>query len=1010
LSLNTTTGVISGTPTTAGSSSVDVTATNAIGTSTAATLSFTIAPEPTVWTVTVTPSTSSILRNQTQQFSASAVDQHGNPYNGTFTWSTTSGTISSSGLFTGTTAGTNIGVTATASGFSGTAHIDVLTLTITVTPSGTSILKDETKQFSASAVDQNGNPYSTTFTWSASSGSVNSSGLFTGSVAGSNITVTATSNGYSGSATITVLTLNIAVTPSNAATILVGHTSQFSASATDQFGNPYSTTFTWSASSGTINSSGLFTGTTAGTGIVITAAAQGYSGTATIDVTAGTIITASIGSNTFSWTLDKTVTHGTFVDGQPWFIVPAEGVNLIAATPARLNHQLLPRDITVNKVLLSVVDTADINITVINPPIGTYYNNNSGAIITANGFGWDGRGAIRYGVGLLGAIKYNGGNNFNAAIGWDGSTPVPLSVGDIITTAKSITTRVPDLSDTDLDAVAVLTALSATPPADAFRPGVQRSATRRTNPEFIRKSDIINLSSSLIPIPATTLAGGAVPTTPPTTFAPSYLTNIFQGPSILTGGLNNARSFNAYYNNNISGQGYGQDVSRVLGDLSVGCIANWLTASQRDSCQIHFIQRAIDTYESLLAGLVLAHNGGHLPGYGALLTVAGKMLNHSGMLGMNDLINGREPIYFLSDYSQMVYIEEYPITEPNTPPSNSPRRANIFTPIEMYQATPTVVSATNGTTTGTFTVSNSYGWASYRAAREVQNLKIRVESGTGAGSQFYVVTDITGYVDKNGVAGTAATDPIYGGTLTVKPAWQNGTPDATSVIKTYAVLPSETPCWAFKSGGLNSSTGTYIPHFTLSPYTDYGTINIGAYLTYLCTMYKLGAESYYKSGMDKWIIQMAAQPGYGEVSYSDGNARAIANPATSNVDGKWVSGMWKEQVLNKVGVTFVYTDKTTNSLLAPTDILPTPFDLYVNVNKLVAPKSDFRIIKTSNELTVELSAAYNALTIISVDGKIVFQSKLNHSTQNFLIHNLSRGCYIAQIESEGKTLTKKFVF
>ncbi|WP_396152498.1 YDG domain-containing protein [Flavobacterium sp.] len=43
LSLNTATGVISGTPTTAGSSSVDVTATNGSGTSTAATLSFVIA-------------------------------------------------------------------------------------------------------------------------------------------------------------------------------------------------------------------------------------------------------------------------------------------------------------------------------------------------------------------------------------------------------------------------------------------------------------------------------------------------------------------------------------------------------------------------------------------------------------------------------------------------------------------------------------------------------------------------------------------------------------------------------------------------------------------------------------------------------------------------------------------------------------------------------------------------------------------------------------------------------
>ena len=79
---------------------------------------------------------------------------------------------------------------------------------ITVSPASASVQTGGTRQFSATGLDQFGNPMSPqpTFTWSVSGGgTINSSGLFTaGSTAGGPFTVTAASGSVSGTASVTV--------------------------------------------------------------------------------------------------------------------------------------------------------------------------------------------------------------------------------------------------------------------------------------------------------------------------------------------------------------------------------------------------------------------------------------------------------------------------------------------------------------------------------------------------------------------------------------------------------------------------------------------------------------------------------------------------------------------------------------------------------------------------------------------------------------------------------------
>src|SRR5207245_9591617 len=110
-----------------------------------------------------------------------------------------------------------------------------------------------TLQLTATPKDANGNPLSgRAITWSSNNTAVarvNSSGLVTGVAAGS-ATITATSEGKSGTSAVTVTAVPVAsvtVTPSPA-TVQQGSTVQLTATPQDANGNPLSgRVVTWSS-------------------------------------------------------------------------------------------------------------------------------------------------------------------------------------------------------------------------------------------------------------------------------------------------------------------------------------------------------------------------------------------------------------------------------------------------------------------------------------------------------------------------------------------------------------------------------------------------------------------------------------------------------------------------------------------------------------------------------------------------------------------------------------------
>jgi hypothetical protein len=250
--------------------------------------------------LTLSPSSTTVVSGGTQQFTAKVSDTS----NPAVKWSTSAGTISSSGLFTApsvTTSQTVIVKTTTVADprEEATAQVTLIPpiarAAVTLSPSSATVVSGGTQQFTA-MVSETSN---TAVKWSASAGTISSSGLFTApSVTTSQTVIVKTTSVADASAqataevTVVPTTARVAVTLSPSSTTVVsGSTEQFTARVSEAS----NTAVEWSASAGTISRSGLFTAptvTSSQTVIVKTTTVADARAEATAEVT---VVPLSIG-------------------------------------------------------------------------------------------------------------------------------------------------------------------------------------------------------------------------------------------------------------------------------------------------------------------------------------------------------------------------------------------------------------------------------------------------------------------------------------------------------------------------------------------------------------------------------------------------------------------------------------------------------------------------------------------------------------------------------------------
>lgn len=235
------------------------------------------------------------------------------------------GTILLSGLISGCGGGSNVTNPSSPAGASITA--------VSVVCSPSSVAAGSTSQCTATV--QGTGSFASTVTWTATGGTIASSGVFTAGNSSGNATVTATStqdSTKSGNATLAIKSPSISITQVTVScsptSVAAGATAQCSASVQGTGG--YSPAVTWTAVGGTVDANGLFTaGATIGSATVTATSVQdtSKSGSATLGVIAGapavtavavTCTPATIGPGATSQCAATVQGTGTFSSAVTW--------------------------------------------------------------------------------------------------------------------------------------------------------------------------------------------------------------------------------------------------------------------------------------------------------------------------------------------------------------------------------------------------------------------------------------------------------------------------------------------------------------------------------------------------------------------------------------------------------------------------------------------------------------------------------------------------------------------
>jgi len=300
LTLQGSTGAVTGTPSATGIKYFRVTATDARGITATRRLHITVSTTPiSTVSVVVSPNSATLSSGATQQFSALVQGTA----NTAVTWSASAGLISANGLFSAPSVSANTNVTVTAISVADPTKRSSATVTVSpatsnisvaITPNSASLISGNTQQFAATVLGTS----NTAVGWSSTAGLVSSAGMFTAPAVSNstNVTVTARSLADStktSSATVTVTpsapTVSVTVSP-NSASVASGNTQQFSATVQ----GTSNTAVTWSSTAGAVSGGGMFTAPTVNSNTSVTVTA-----TSTADTTkhsAATVVVAPAGA------------------------------------------------------------------------------------------------------------------------------------------------------------------------------------------------------------------------------------------------------------------------------------------------------------------------------------------------------------------------------------------------------------------------------------------------------------------------------------------------------------------------------------------------------------------------------------------------------------------------------------------------------------------------------------------------------------------------------------------
>jgi hypothetical protein len=253
-----------------------------------------VGPNDPITRLTVSPKTAGMRVGESQSFSAAAYYGDGSAAAVPIYWSASGGTIDANGLYTAEDPGDQIVIAVVGTGLSDTAVVHVIHTPVLVAlellPDTVEVDEGGELQFVADASWSDGTTSRPTIDFSTDGGVIDSTGLFVAAATAGNYQVTATSrsSGMVATAKVRIKGLESVEVLPGSVSLAPGATARFTANGVRANGTTEQISPTWSATGGTISSTGVYlAGSTAGTYRVIATHGGGeLADTATVVITA----------------------------------------------------------------------------------------------------------------------------------------------------------------------------------------------------------------------------------------------------------------------------------------------------------------------------------------------------------------------------------------------------------------------------------------------------------------------------------------------------------------------------------------------------------------------------------------------------------------------------------------------------------------------------------------------------------------------------------------------------
>jgi glycosyl hydrolase family 39 (putative alpha-L-iduronidase) len=416
----------------------------------------------TVVSVSISPTSATVTANATQQFTATVTGSGDTSVtwyvDGVLGGDSTTGTITTGGLYTAPASAGSHTVTAKANADpaqSASAAVTVTVVSVSISPTSASVTANATQQFTATVTGAS----DTSVTWyvdgvlggDSTTGTITTGGLYTAPASAGSHTVTAKANAdpaQSASAAVTVTVVSVSISPTSA-TVTANATQQFTATVT----GASDTSVTWyvdgvlggDSTTGTITAGGLYTAPASAGSHTVTAKANAdpvQSASAAVTVT---VVSVSISPTSASVTANATQQFTATVTGSAntdvqWSVDGANGGNATVGTISTTGLYTAPASAGSHTVTAtSVADptksaSAAVTVTVVSvsiSPTSASVTANATQQFTATVTGAGDTSVTWYVDGVL------GGDSTTGTITAGGLYTAPASAGSHTVTAKA---------------------------------------------------------------------------------------------------------------------------------------------------------------------------------------------------------------------------------------------------------------------------------------------------------------------------------------------------------------------------------------------------------------------------------------------------------------------------------------------------------------------------------------------------------------------------------------------